>query len=82
MKELEKLGIEEALILNEYWIPLETMGTGNEKYSLSAGDVSILESKQKEIQAFEDFRFPVDNDDPESDLPFEEIRKRRKEGKS
>lgn len=69
-------------ILNDYWIPLETMGTGNEKYSLSAGDVSILESKQKEIQAFEDFRFPVDNDDPESDLPFEEIRKRRKEGKN
>ena len=42
--------------------------------------MSILESKQKEIQAFEDFRFPVGNDDPEADLPFEEIRKKRMAG--
>jgi len=68
-------------ILNDYWIPLDAVSNiGSPKYNLSGGDMSVLESKQKEIQAFEDFRFPVGNDDPEADLLFEEIRKKRMAG--
>ena len=39
--------------------------------------MSVLEKNQKEIEAFEDFRFPVD--DPEADMSFEEIRKKREQ---
>ena len=36
--------------------------------------MSVLEKNQKEIEAFEAFRFPVD--DTEADMSFEEIRKK------
>ena len=65
-------------IINDYWIPLDAVSNiGSPKYNLSGGDMSVLESHQKAIDAFEDFRFPVD--DAEADMPFEEIRKLRKQ---
>ena len=63
-------------IVNKFWVPIGTTNTGNDKWSLSAGDATILEGKQKEIDAFVEYM--VDGvEKSDDDIPLQEIRKAR-----
>ena len=63
-------------MVNKYWVPIGTTNTGNPKWNMSAGDATLLENHQKEIDAFVEYM--VDGvEKSDDDIPFEEIRKAR-----
>ena len=41
------IGKTKSDIVNKFWVPIGTTNTGNDKWSLSAGDATILECKQR-----------------------------------
>mgnify|MGYP006872213667 FL=1 len=62
-------------ICNDYWLPTleDTYGP---IWSLSQGDISMINDKLKEIDGYEEFRAETPGEDPEED--FETIRRARK----
>ena len=67
-------------MVNKYWQPLDADFPGECSdqiwNKMTPDEQKQLDYGQGEIQRFEDFRF--DDKDPDEDIPFEEIRKRRK----
>mgnify|MGYP000391912486 FL=1 len=64
-------------ICNEYWMPTEE-GTLGTIWSMSSGDISNVNSKLKEIDAYEEYLEVKPGEDPEED--FETIRRARRNG--
>jgi hypothetical protein len=64
-----------SAICNEYWLPTleDTYGP---IWSLSSGDISMINQKLKEIDGYEEFIQGPPEEDPEED--FETIRRARK----
>tara|TARA_R100000951_G_scaffold79654_1_gene67537 strand:+ start:91 stop:2190 length:2100 start_codon:yes stop_codon:yes gene_type:complete len=67
-------------MVNKYWVPLDADGPNETsdqiRNKMTLDQIKELDYGQGEIQRFADFRFP--DDDPDDDIAFEEIRKRRK----
>tara|TARA_R110000787_G_scaffold207800_1_gene317839 strand:+ start:57 stop:2468 length:2412 start_codon:yes stop_codon:yes gene_type:complete len=64
-------------ICNEYWMPTEE-GTLGPIWNMSSGDISLVNGKLKELDAYEEFLEVTPGEDPEED--FETIRRARKMG--
>jgi len=63
-------------MINEYWFPSDMTDESKVAWNLSSGDVSIIEGKLKEIEAYEEFHEDKPKEDPEVD--YEDIRRARK----
>ena len=67
-------------MVNKYWVPLDADAPNETsdqiRNKMTPDQIKELDYGQGEIQRFEDFRF--DDKDPDEDVAFEEIRKRRK----
>jgi hypothetical protein len=67
-------------MVNKYWVPLDADAPNETsdqiRNKMTPDQIKELDYGQGEIQRFEDFRF--DDKDPDEDIAFEEIRKRRK----
>ena len=67
-------------ICNEYWLPTDE-ATYGPIWNMSQGDISMVNNKLKELEAYEEFLEVSPGEDPEED--FETIRRtRKKEGNS
>ena len=67
-------------ICNEYWLPTDE-ATYGPIWNMSQGDISMVNNKLKELDAYEEFLEVSPGEDPEED--FETIRRaRKKEGNS
>ena len=66
-----------ASICNEYWLPTEEKDYGP-VWNMSKGDITMVEGKLKELDAYEEFLEVSPGEDPEED--FETIRRARKTG--
>ena len=65
---------------NEYWLPTDE-ATYGPIWNMSSGDISMVNNKLKELDAYEEFLEVSPGEDPEED--FETIRRtRKKEGNS
>jgi hypothetical protein len=61
-------------IVNEYWLPNGVESIGSSEWNLTAGDVSIITKKLKEIEAYEDFHDTKNEVD--KDVPWIELKRR------
>jgi len=63
-------------LVNEYWFPTDMSEEGKKTWSLSSGDVSMIEGKLKEIDGYEEAFEENPEEDPEEQI--ETIRRNRR----